>query len=139
MSDDDDVAAEEIRARQVSHGLAYVCAHADEIRAALAEDASGAEGLQALGRLRSLLRGNRDISGPLTDLHHALLRAGDALGVYGHVRGARGWSLAGFNESEPLEIVYRCPIGRCSRVVPGPALTPPRCEMVGEGLRRGQL
>ena len=140
MSDDDDVAAEEIKARQVSQGLAYVCAHVDEISAALADDASGGEGLQALERLRSALRGNGDISGPLGELHHALLRAGDALGVYGHVRGVRrGLSLAGFDESEPLEIVYRCPIGRCPRAVPGPAVTPPRCGVAGEGLRWGQL
>jgi len=140
MSDEADVAAEEIKARQVRQGLAYVCAHVDEISAALAEDVSGGEGLKALERLRSALRGNGDISGPLGDLHHALLRAGDALGVYGHVRGVRrGLSLAGFDESEPLEIVYRCPVGRCPRVVPGPAVTPPRCGVAGEALRWGQL
>ena len=139
MSDDADVAAEEIRARQASQGLAYVCAHVDEISAALAEDASGGEGFQVLERLRSALRGNGDISGPLADLHHALLRTGDALGVYGHVRGVRELSLAGFGKSEPLEIVYRCPVGRCPRVVPGPDVTPPQCGVAGEPLRWGQL
>jgi hypothetical protein len=111
----------------------------DEISAALAEDASGADGLKARERLRSALRGNGDISGPLADLHHALLRVGDALGVYGHVRNVRGLSLAGFDESKPLEIVYWCPIGRCLRAVPGPAVTPPRCGVAGEALRWGQL
>ena len=71
--------------------------------------AATAGGAEALDRLRSTLRDNGDISGPLGDIHHALLRAGDALGVYGHVRGVRGPSLIGFEESEPLEIVYRCP------------------------------
>jgi hypothetical protein len=139
MSDDADVGSEESKARQVSQGLAYVCAHVDEINAVLAEDATGGDGLQALERLRSALRGNGDISGPLADLHHALLRAGDALGVYGHVRGVRGSSLAGFDQSEPLEIVYRCPIGRCARTDPGPAVTPPRCGVAGQALRRDQL
>jgi hypothetical protein len=138
MSDDADIRANETKARQASQGLAYVCAHMDEISAVLAEDASAGEGPQALARLRSALRGG-DISGPLADLHHALLRAGDALGVYGHARGAGGLSLAGFDQGEPLEIVYRCPVGRCPRVVPGPAVTPPRCGAAGEALRRGQL
>ena len=137
MSDDADVAAEEIKARQASQGLAYVCTHVDEISAALAEDASGGDGLKALERVRSVLRGNGDISGPLADLHHALLRAGDALGVYGHVRGVRGLSLAGFDQGKPLEIVYRCPIGRCPRTVPGPAVTPPRCGVGGRGAALG--
>lgn len=139
MSDDVEVAAAEIKARQASQGLAYVCAHVDEISEVLAEDVPGGDGLQSLERLRSALRGSGDISGALTDLHHALLHAGDALGVYGHVRGVRGWPLAGFDQSEPIEIVYRCPIGRCSRVVPGPAVTPPRCGVAGESLRREQL
>ena len=139
MSGDDDVAAEEIKARQASQALAYVCMHVEEISAALAEDASGGEGLQALERLRAALRGNGDISGPLGDLHHALLRAGDALGVYGHVRSVRGLSLAGFDAGEPLEIVYRCPTGRCMRTVPGPAVKPPRCGVADETLRWGQL
>jgi hypothetical protein len=139
MSDDADVAADEINARQAGQGLAYACMHVEEISAALAEDASGGEGLQALERLRSALRGNGDVSGPLADLHHALLRAGDALGVYGHVRSVRGLSLAGFNTSEPPEIVYRCPTGRCPRTIPGPAVTPPRCGVAGEALRWGQL
>jgi hypothetical protein len=139
MSDDADVAADEIKARQAGQGLAYVCAHVDEISAALAEDASGGEGVQALERLRSALRGSGDVSGPLADLHHALLRAGDALGVYGHVRGVPGLSLAGFDQGEPLEIVYRCPIGRCSRVIPGPAVTPPWCGVACQALRREQL
>jgi hypothetical protein len=139
MSDNADVAPEESKARQASQGLAYVCAHLDEISAVLADDASGGDGLQALERLRSALRDNGDISGPLADLHHALLRAGDALGVYGHVRGVRDLSLAGFDQSEPLEIVYRCPIGRCPRTVPGPAVTPPQCTVADETLRWGQL
>jgi len=136
MSENADVAPEDSKASQ---GLAYVCAHMDEISAVLAEDAPGGDGIKALERLRSALHGSGDISGPLADLHHALLRAGDALGVYGHVRGVRGLSLAGFDQSEPIEIVYRCPISRCSRVAPGPAVTPPRCGVAGEVLRREQL
>jgi hypothetical protein len=139
MSDNADVAPDATKADQAFRALAYVCAHADEIRAALADDASGGKGLQTLERLRSALRSDGEISRPLEELHLALLRAGDALGVYGHVRSAGGLSLAGFDEGEPLEVVYRCPVGRCRRVVPGPAVNPPRCEVVGEALRWGQL
>jgi hypothetical protein len=139
MSEDADITAEDADAKQAIRGLAYVCAHLDEISEVLADDAAGGEGAEALERLQSALRGKKDITGPLGDIHHALLRAGDALGVYGHVRGLRSLTLAGVEESEPLEIVYRCPAGRCSRTVPGPAITPPRCGVAGEVLRWGQL
>ncbi|HEX3959480.1 MAG TPA: hypothetical protein VHZ03_23080 [Trebonia sp.] len=137
MSDDAEAAAGDVEARHALKGLAYMCAHMDEISTVLA-DPPGGEGTEALERLRSALLGNKEISGPLSDIHHALLRAGDALGVYGNVRGL-GLALAGVDTSEPLEIVYRCPAGRCSRIVPGPARTPPRCEVAGEALRWGQL
>jgi hypothetical protein len=139
MGNNEQAAAGEVAAKQTVQGLAYVCAHLDEIRAVFAEDTTGAEGIEALERLRSALHADKEISGPLSDIHHALLRAGDALGVYGHVRGLGSLSLAGVDESEPLEIVYRCPAGRCPRTVPGPAVTPPRCGVVGEALRWGQL
>jgi hypothetical protein len=136
MGDDADIAAEEIKVRQ---GLAYVCAHFDEISVALAEEGPDGDGLHALERLRSALRASGEFSDPLADLHLALQRAGDALGVYGHIRGVRSWPLAGFDQSEPFEIVYRCPIGRCPRVVLGPAVTLPRCEVARRALSRERL
>jgi hypothetical protein len=136
MSGDADTTAGEVEAKQAIRGLAYVCAHLEEISEVLATDAAGAE---ALERLRSALRDARDVTGPLGDIHHALLRAGDALGVYGHVRGRGSLTLAGFDESEPLEIVYRCPAGRCPRSVPGPAESPPWCGVADRALRWGQL
>jgi hypothetical protein len=139
MSDDADTAAGDVDARQARQGLAYVCAHLDEINALLADDTADTKVPDALERLRSALRDNGDITGPLHDIHDALLRAGDALGVYGHARRSGGMTLAGIEESGPLEIVYRCPAGRCPRNVPGPAVTPPRCGMSGEALRWGQL
>lgn len=137
---DETADAEAIKAGHAVRGLAYVCAHFEEISAALAGDTPDREGLKALERLRSDLRGGADYSGPLVDIHHALLRAGDALGVYGHVRGlSAGLGLAGIGDGEPLEIVYRCPVGRCPRTVPGPAVTPPRCGIADKVLRWGQL
>ena len=60
--------------------------------------------------------------------------------AYTGMCGACGACLwPGSMQSEPLEIVYRCPIGRCPRTVPGPAVTPPLCGVAGEALRWGQL
>lgn len=135
MTDEADRTSEEAAARRVDQGLAYLCTHLDEIRALLADDVAGRE---ALARLRSRLRGDGEISGALSDIHDALLRAGDALGIYRHVRGLRELTLAGVG-SGPLEIVYRCPVHRCQRIVPGPAVEPPRCGVTGETLRWGPL
>lgn len=135
MSGETDRTAGDTAARRVAHGLAYLCAHIDEIGTLLATDVV-AEG--ELERLRAALRATSDISGPLNLIHDALLRAGDALGIYGHVRGLQDLALAGIGD-EPIEIVYRCPQGRCPRTVPGPEVNPPRCGMTGEKLRWGQL
>lgn len=139
MSDDAEAASSEIEAERALNGLAYVCAHLGEITDVLTDDNTGREGSTAFARLRSAVRHNEDIIGPLGDIHHALLRAGDALGIYGHVRGLHSLILAGVEQGRPLEIVYRCPAGRCPRIVPGPAVTPPRCDVVGQELRWGQL
>jgi len=140
MSDEPAPTAEAIEVGQAVRGLAYLCAHLKEISAAFAGDTPGEKGLEALERLRSALRSGTNFSGPLTDIHRALLHAGDALGVYGRVRGlSAGLTLAGIDDGEPLEIVYRCPVGRCPRTVPGPAVTPPQCGVVAEALRWGQL
>lgn len=135
MSDEADSAAGEIAASRTVGGLAYLCTHLDEISTLLTGDAGGRE---ALRRLQSELRGTGDISGPLNEINDALLRAGDALGIYGHVRGLRDLTLAGI-DAGPLEIVYRCPVHRCRRIVPGPAVEPPWCGVTGEALRWGPL
>jgi hypothetical protein len=135
MSDEADRPSKEAAARRADQGLAYLCTHLDEIRALLADDVAGRE---ALARLQSELRGGGDISGALSDIHDALLRAGDALGIFSHVRGLRDLTLAGVG-SGPLEIVYRCPVRRCQRVVPGPAVEPPQCGVTSEPLRWGPL
>lgn len=139
MSGDAGGTAENVKARQAGRGLAYVCAHLTEIRATLSGDVAGKAGLDALERLRSALPGAGDITGLLDEIHRALLGCGDVVGVYGHVRGFGSATLAGIDSAEPLEIVYRCPAGRCARTVPGPAMTPPRCDVADEVLRWGQL
>jgi hypothetical protein len=125
----------EAAVRQAINGLGYLCAHLEELSAVLATSTAAAN---ALERLRAGLRGAGDISGPLNDIHDALLRAGDALGIYGHARGLRELTLAGIGD-EPVEIVYRCPAARCARTVPGPGVDPPRCGLTGEALRWEQL
>jgi hypothetical protein len=138
MSDGADATAEGVGAERTAKGLAYVCAHLDEISAALPDDAAGKDGSVALERLRSAMRGDGNLTGRLDDIHHALPRAGDALGVYGHSRSVIQ-PLPGIDTDRPLEIVYRCPADLCLRADPGPAITPPRCGFTGEMLRRERL
>jgi hypothetical protein len=117
------------------NGLAYVCGHLDEIRADL--QGEGMDDLSLLQRLLDAVRDSQDIADPLDALHSVLQNGGDALGVYGH--GVRGLSPAGV-ESGPLEIVYLCPVGRCSgRLWPDVAAFPVRCEISGQDLRRERL
>ena len=138
MSDGADATTDGVEAERTAKGLAYVCAHLDEISAALSDDAAGTDGTVALERLRSVMRGGGNLTGPLDDIHHALLGAGDALGVYGHSRSVIQ-PLPGIDTDRPLEIVYRCPVDRCPRADPGPAVTPPVCGFTDEKLRRERL
>lgn len=138
MSDNADITVNEDNAKRIAEALAYVCIHIGGIKAFLSEETIDRRGLQALEQIQSALQRTGDISRPLGELHHALVREGDVLGVYGHARGLRDLTLVGF-EDEPLEIVYRCPTGRCLRTVPGPAVVPPCCGMTGETMQWGHL
>lgn len=114
------------------NGLAYVCGHLDEIRASLQPDDS-----PLLRLLLDEVRDGREIADLLDALHLALQRGGDALGVYGH--GVRGLSPAGI-EDRPLEVVYLCPVGRCSgRRWADVAASSLRCTISGRDLIRERL
>lgn len=127
-------------ARKISEGLAYVCQHLDQIRADLSY-CDGSGDLGPLERLLAAVSESREIAGPLNALHDALLAGGDALGVYGHARdsGPRGLRPAGVDE-RPVETVYLCPNGGCSRYGwPDATNGTPQCEISGKRLRRERL
>lgn len=92
-------------AQRTSDGLAYVCRHLDQIRADLAGDTSPLE------RVLDAVADGLDLTTALDALHTALLAGGDAFGLYGNA--ARTLRPPGVGR-EPLEIVYLCPLGRCS-------------------------
>jgi hypothetical protein len=119
--------------------LAYVCGRLDYLRAVLPHDEAGEP--PALRALLDALRDAQDLAGPLDALHAGLLRAGDALGVWGHVRsGWRGLGVPGVEEDAPLEVVYVCPLGRCSGRRPDRTTTfPVTCTITGQELRRERL
>ncbi|MEV5410336.1 hypothetical protein AB0K60_16045 [Thermopolyspora sp. NPDC052614] len=124
--------------RRTRDALAYACDHLEELREDLGDDPAGSA---LLDRLLSRIRGNGTIADVLDEIHAALQAAGDALGLYGRVpghQGDRGIDLAGLG-SGPLEIVYLCPIGRCSGHQTQAAGSPPRCGISGEELRRERL
>jgi hypothetical protein len=114
----------------IEDALAYVCAHADEIR-----EVPGAAG--PLDRIRA---GDEPVA-ELDRLHVALRRAGDAPGVYGAIE--RGLFPAGVpRHAIPAteDTVYLCPDGTCSRYwLPRGADEPPRCGLYERALRRNRL
>lgn len=117
------------------NGLAYVCGHLDQVRADLQGD--GAGDVSPLQRLLDAVRDGQDLADLLDALHAAVQNSGDALGVYGH--GVRGLRPTGV-EDGPMEIVYLCPVGRCSgRRWPGVATFPVRCQISEQDLRREWL
>ncbi|MFJ8929938.1 hypothetical protein ACIRLA_25480 [Streptomyces sp. NPDC102364] len=113
--------------QRVADGLAYVCAHLDQLRADLQRDATvGDHPLQVL--LVAVAAGG-DVAGALDVLHAAVRAGGDVLGVYGHE--GRALRPPGI-ETGPLEFFYPCPTGRCSgRCWPQPPGVPLRCAISG--------
>ena len=122
-----------------STAIAYVCEHWNELSTWLAQDDQ-----TLLSRLGEALRAGREVSQLLDELHQAVQRGGDALGIYGNVeRGQRaGLPRSGLGSPRPVEVIFVCPGGRCSRYA-----TPetegadhkPRCEIFGIPLRWERL
>ncbi|MEQ4720606.1 hypothetical protein [Nonomuraea sp. B19D2] len=126
-------------AERAAEGLAIVCAHVEEIRADLR---SGSRGDDApLERVLATARAGEDIAGPLDALHLALRADGDALGLNGYDEGGtRAIQAAGITVTDPGEVVYLCPDGRCVRYWWPAGGTPvPRCTISGDALRRDRL
>lgn len=124
-------------AEQVADAVDYVCGHLRQVRAALAAG-SGANPLDAvIGDIRE----GCDPRPSLEKLHRALRIAGDALGVYGHVRNL---TVAGVDRFARPDTVFLCPREAypCARFkwpssgAPSPTDAAPRCEITGEPLHR---
>jgi hypothetical protein len=123
----------------VADGLSYICGHLDHIRARVAGTSAGAA---ALDSVLAALREARNPAAALEDLHRSLRAAGDALGVFGNVRG--GTDLVtppGVESAGGSEFVYVCPRDAhpCTRYVWPSAATDPRCEVSDQELRRVAL
>jgi hypothetical protein len=115
-------------------GLAYVCTHLDELRQVLHDDGHDAGSVLAL--LLAALRDGKPVAQPLEDVHQAVQRAGDELGIYGEhrTRSAEAVGVA------PAEIVFRCPLGKClGRSFDEVAQFPPHCVVNGAELVRDRL
>jgi hypothetical protein len=90
----------------VRDGIAYVCAHLDELNETL--DAPG-----PLDQVLAALRSGENPATALEALHEAVQRAGDPNGVLG--RGTRAMmNLPGLPRGK-TEIVYLCPESACNR------------------------
>lgn len=119
-----------LRNVDIRDALAYVCAHADEIRAV-----PGAAG--PLDRIRD----GDEPAAELDRLHVALRRAGDAPGIYGAVeRGLFPAGVPRYAVPAAEDTVYLCPDATCSRYwLPSGADDPPRCGLHDRALRRSRL
>ncbi|MFE1437451.1 hypothetical protein [Streptomyces sp. NPDC058739] len=91
-------------------GLAYACAHYEELREVLGDD--GTDPSTPLARLRAACGGERgEIVGVLGEVDAALRAAtGGFVSIHG-VGESRPGQLSGL---EPLEHVFRCPLRQCT-------------------------
>lgn len=127
---------------QVTDAVARVCVDAPGIRARLEH----AGDTSPLDRLIAAVRDRGEVSERLDELHTALQRCGDALGVFGPTRRGRDFRSVhpvGLGDPRPVEVVFLCPRGSCSRAWrPDPAAPPsssPTCLLHGEPLRWERL
>ncbi|MFD3565972.1 hypothetical protein [Streptomyces sp. NPDC058667] len=113
--------------------LARVCAELEDRRALLRE--TGGEAV--LDRLLTAVGAGGDVERKLDELHDTLLRCGDAAGVYGDGLRAPGARPDVLPAADPVDVVFLCPAGRCSRLWwPGDTgEEPPICSLSGEALR----
>jgi hypothetical protein len=95
-------------ALRVATALAYVCGSLPELYEMLGDD--GTDPSSPLARLVAAARSDQDVAAPLEAVHSAVQDAGDPAGVHG-AAGTRGGESNGL---EPLQIVHRCPLGRCT-------------------------
>jgi hypothetical protein len=132
----DEEADEDPTGHRMQEGVAYLCEHFARIQSAL----GGADGQGMpllLNRLQERVLGSDSPQDVLDAIHEALIAAGDARGIYMRTRG--NMTLPGMTASQPPEVIYLCPIMRCRRVVPGPLVIAPRCNLAGTPLRRDRL
>lgn len=122
--------------------LARACHDAAEIR----ESLESAGDTSPLDRLAAALRQGADVREPLWELHEAIRRSGDALGLPPlglRARGGYGVAPAGLGEARPVEVVFLCPNRVCTRVWrPRPDSTPegtPRCQLLDQPMRWERL
>jgi len=124
--------------------LAHVCATLNTLRADVRRITGGDEEL--LQRLMITVRAGNDITDLLDQLHELLQADGDALGLYGRLdvdppnRALRPVGAGHDPVPNPTEIVYLCPVGRCSRYRwPQAGTTPPQCDVNESPMRRDRL
>jgi len=127
---------------QVADAVAWVCAEEPGIRACLER----AGDTSPLDRLIAVVRDGGDVAERLDELHSALQRCGDALGVFGPTRRGGGYVGAlpgGIGDPRQVEVLFLCPRGSCSRAWrPDPTTStssPPTCQLHGESLRWERL
>ncbi|MGV9633337.1 hypothetical protein ACWDO0_04095 [Nocardia rhamnosiphila] len=121
-------------AGRIAAGLAYLCEHLEDIRSVLEDD--GSDHGTPLNRLLAVVHsdGVTDLGVALDAVHTALQAGGDARGLYGHHRAATPIGV------HHLEIVYRCPLARCTgRTAAEVHDDPPRCALTERELLRERL
>lgn len=140
------------RDERMGDALAYLCEHLDEVRGKLSRGRPTYEDGQEPALLQTIVHGLQadeqpsDLAAALEELHTALRWAGDALGLWGHLPGhihgrdVRGDVILAGIARESAEILYLCPVGRCSGRRPEfGTVFPLTCSVVGAPLRRERL
>ncbi|MBB5801088.1 hypothetical protein F4560_000856 [Saccharothrix ecbatanensis] len=113
---------------EIAVAIGRVCAEEPAIRALLEEAGDAAP----LDQFLAAARGGQELTAPVTTLHAALQRSGDALGLLGAVRTATPW---GLGQMRPVDVVLLCPRHRCSRTQVPSSDKSTRCTLFDEPLR----
>ncbi|MCA1671680.1 MAG: hypothetical protein LC799_05595 [Actinobacteria bacterium] len=133
---------------RVRAAVGRVCSEEPQMRACLER----AGDTSPLDRLIAAARDGAELSELLDELHTALQRCGDAVGVFGPRAGLREWDLrhrdsglrpVGVGVPSAVEVAFHCPQGTCSRDWQSdpahPSSTPPTCRVYGKPLRWARL
>lgn len=118
---------------QVADAVAYVCEHLDELSAALSP-----RHRTTLDALLRKLHADDDPAEELEQVHRALRTAGDARGVFGHVRSLTPPGLAVASRPIPVLLCPRAALP-CSRHAWPTSEKPDTCAVSGLPLRRALI
>lgn len=125
-------AEQKAAAAKTARAVYYVCDHLADLRGLLERG----DGTEPLDRVLAAVRAGGELPALLDELHAAVQAGGDALGIYGQTRSV-GPRPAGIGGSRAAQVVFLCPVDKCSRAwwPDDSAAARPACQIHDQPLR----